>query len=110
MSIFLDGLKSILQLKQAQNKANQLKLLESLMQKMSIHSTSASSSYKCENTVNSTIVCVSEIYRKLLNDDCQWYYLQYCSQCQTVILLFFIQSLHYLSYRITNPKDEYCMH
>lgn len=53
MSVSLDDLKTILQIQQAQNDANQMKLLDALMQKLSFHSSSNSQSDKYDSIVNS---------------------------------------------------------
>ncbi|CAH8603980.1 unnamed protein product [Schistosoma rodhaini] len=53
MSVSLDDLKTILQIQQAQNDANQMKLLDALMQKLSFHSSSNSQSDKYDSIANS---------------------------------------------------------
>ncbi|CAI2724010.1 unnamed protein product [Schistosoma spindalis] len=53
MSVSLDDLKTILQIQQAQNDANQMKLLDALMQKLSLHSSTTYQSDKYECITNS---------------------------------------------------------
>ena len=53
MSVSLDDLKTILQIQQAQNDANQMKLLDALMQKLSFQSSSNSQSDKYDSIANS---------------------------------------------------------
>lgn len=53
MSVSLDDLKTILQIQQAQNDANQMKLFDALTQKLSLHSSSTCQPDKYESIANS---------------------------------------------------------